>query len=392
MANKTNCVKNGKKYYRVYLDLGRDSNGKRIRKEFYGVNKKDAEAKLEQYKNGLNAGLATNYDTLTLGNVCKLWLFEKVKNTVKPSTFERYEGIYRLYIEPSQLYPIKLKDLKSLDLQRYYNDLFNAGKSSNVIKNLNKLLRNFFNYCLTQGYIVRNYCSGVDIPQDNSLNEDDEDGLDDIVAFTIEEQNQFIRGIKGHRLEALFILALSTGLRQGELLGLKWADIDFSKKELHVKRAIRGVYLFDGDKKHYELIETPPKTKNSVRSVPIPENVIPILKKRELNQKKERLKAGDAYIKNDYLFSTQFGTPTGPSNLRKMYNKILAKNNIPHKKFHSLRHTYATRLFEAGVSLKTVQMLLGHADIQTTLNVYVHVMPEQKLKAVDKINNLFNIK
>jgi hypothetical protein len=173
MANKTNVTKNGKNYYRVYLDLGRDSNGKRIRKEFYGKSKKDAENKLEKYKNGLNSGLANNYDKLTLGNVCKLWLFEKIKNTVKPSTFERYEGIYRLYVKSSSLYPIKLKDLKSLDIQRYYNDLFNSGKSSSVIKNLNKLLKAFFNYCIDEGYIIRNYCIGksITIPETSSVDE-----------------------------------------------------------------------------------------------------------------------------------------------------------------------------------------------------------------------------
>lgn len=391
MANKTNCIRNGKKYYRLRVDLGRDSNGKRIRKTFYGQSKKDAENKLEKYKNGLNAGLATDYDKLTLGNVCKLWLFEKIKNTVKPSTFERYEGVYRLYVNNSPLYPIRLKDLKSLDIQRYYNDLFNSGKSSSVIRNLNKLLKAFFNYCVNEGYIVRNYCVGksITIPESNSVDENKED---DITVFTLDQQNQFINAVQGHRLKALFLLDLGTGLREGEILGLKWSDIDFEKCTLSVKRAIKGVTLIEGNKRQYHLIEQIPKTKNSVRTIPFPENLVPILKKHRLQQKEERIKAGSAYTKNDYVFCTELGLPTDPRNLRRSYERLLKRYNIPYKKFHSLRHTFATRLFENGVPLKTVQMLLGHSNINITANIYTHVMPPEKFKAIDKINSIFNMK
>jgi integrase len=110
-----------------------------------------------------------------------------------------------------------------------------------------------------------------------------------------------------------------------------------------------------------------------------------------IEQNEEKLKVGSAYVKNDYIFSNPLGTATDPQNLRKIYKRILVNNNIPYKKFHSLRHTYATRLFEKDVPIKTVQMLLGHSDISTTSNIYVHVMPEQKIEAVNKINTLFKV-
>ncbi|ADK13128.1 MULTISPECIES: tyrosine-type recombinase/integrase [Clostridium] len=391
MATKTNCIRNGKKYYRLRVDLGRDSDGNRIRKTFYGKSKKDAEDKLQEYKNGLNSGLSNDYDKLTLGNVCKLWLFEKIKNTVKPSTFERYEGVYRIYIKSSPLYPVKLKELKSLDIQRYYNDLFNSGKSTSIIKNLDKLLKSFFNYCIDEGYIVRNYCIGksITIPESNSVNENKKD---DITVFTVDEQNQFINAVQDHRLKALFLLDLGTGLREGEILGLKWSDIDFENCTLSVKRAIKGVTLIEGTKRNYHLIEQTPKTKNSIRTIPFPENLIPILEKHQLQQKEEKIKAGPAYTKNDYVFCTELGLPIDPRNLRRSYERVLKNNNIPYKKFHSLRHTFATRLFENNVPLKTVQMLLGHSNINITANIYTHVMPPEKFKAIDKINSIFNVK
>lgn len=391
MATKTNCIRNGKKYYRLRVELGRDSDGKRVRKTFYGKSKKDAEDKLEEYKNGLNSGLTADHDKLTMGNVCKIWLFEKVKNTVKPSTFERYEGIYRLYVKSSPLYPIKLKDLKSLDIQRYYNDLFNSNKSTSVIKNLDKLLKSFFNYCIDEGYIVRNYCIGksITIPESNSVNETKKD---DITVFTVDEQEQFINAVESHRLKALFLLDLGTGLREGEILGLKWSDINYDDYTISIKRAIKGVTIIEGNKRHYRLIEQTPKTKNSVRTIPFPENLVPILKKHKLQQKEERIKAGSAYAKNDYVFCTELGLAIDPRNLRRSYERVLKNNNIPYKKFHSLRHTFATRLFENGVPLKTVQMLLGHSNINITANIYTHVMPPEKFKAIDKINSIFNVK
>lgn len=387
MAVKTNYEKNGVKYFRVTLDLGRDSNGKRIRREFYGKSKKEAEEKREAYKNGLNLGLSNDHDKLTLGNVFKLWLFEKVKNGVKPSTFERYEGIYRLYIEPSVLYSVKLKDLKGLDIQRYYNELSSKGKSTSVIKNLHKLLKSFFNYAVDEGYIIKNYCVGksICIPEDNQVNEDDEETIS---VFTLEDQSKFISAIDNHRLKALFLMALGTGLRLGEIIALKWTDIDFDKCTVSVKRTIKGVTMLEGDKRVYRLIEQTPKTKHSIRTIPIPKSLISVLKEHEENQLKEIDAAGEVYSKNDLIFCTELGTAIDPRNLRRAYERVLSKNNIEYKKFHSLRHTYATRLFEKDVPLKTVQILLGHSDISITANIYTHVMPEEKLKAIDKIDDL----
>lgn len=264
------------------------------------------------------------------------------------------------------------------------------GKSTNVIKNLDKLLKSFLNYCVDEGYIVRNYCMGksITIPEKNSVNENKKD---DVTVFTIDEQNQFIKAVENHRLRALFLLGLGTGLREGEIIGLKWSDINYKECTVSVKRAIKGVTLIEGNKRKYQLIEQTPKTKNSIRTIPFPENLVPILKKHELHQKEEQIKAGSLYTKNNYVFCTELGLPIDPRNLRRAYERVLKNNNIPYKKFHSLRHTFATRLFENNVRLKTVQILLGHSDINITGNIYTHVMPPEKIKAIDKINSIFNV-
>ncbi|WP_406543626.1 tyrosine-type recombinase/integrase [Clostridium ljungdahlii] len=116
------------------------------------------------------------------------------------------------------------------------------------------------------------------------------------------------------------------------------------------------------------------------------------MRKTSITAKEEKIKAGPAYTKNDYVFCTELGLPIDPRNLRRSYERVLKNNNIPYKKFHSLRHTFATRLFENNVPLKTVQMLLGHSNINITANIYTHVMPPEKFKAIDKINSIFNVK
>lgn len=231
-------------------------------------------------------------------------------------------------------------------------------------------------------YILKNWCKLVTLPK---IDNDKE-----IKVLTHEEQTKFLAAIKGHELELLFIVALGTGLRLGELLGLKWCDIDFKNNELTVNRSIQRVPIYEGDKiVRYEVIEQTPKTKNSSRTISVPVNIINKLKKYKKEQNQLILYAGEAYTNNNYVLCNKLGNIIDDKKPGRNLKSILKKLDIEPMKFHALRHTYATRLFEAGVAPKTVQHLMGHADIQTTMNIYTHVMKGEKIEAVDKINNLF---
>lgn len=212
-----------------------------------------------------------------------LWLFEVAKIKVKPSTFERYEGIFRNYIKNNSIYVSKLCNLQSIQIQRYYNKLYKSSKSSSIIKNLNKLLREFFNYAISEGYLNRNPCTGLSIPGLKDVKKEE------IQVFTDDEIHKFENALNEHRLKALFLLVLGTGLRQGELLGLKWSDINLDKKELHVERSIKQVSLIDDDgTRKFKIIEQTPKSKNSIRTVPIPSKIIPVFKKHNCSKRKKR--------------------------------------------------------------------------------------------------------
>jgi integrase len=386
MAVKTNYAKGGNEYYRVTATVGRDSNGKPIRKEFYGKGKKDAEAKRDEYLNGIKNGLNINYKNATFGELMHSWLFEIERIKVKASSFEKYEGIFRNYIVKSDIYGMKLSDIKTLQIQRYYNTLYENGKSSNIVENLHKLIRAFFTYAVNEGYILKNPCTGgkVIIPKDDSPEETE------VEVFTDEEIMTLRKALEGHGLEYLILMALGTGLRQGELLALKWDDIDFENKEVTVNKAIKTVKVIsaDGTGKR-KVLENSTKSKTSNRQVPIPSNLIDLLKKHKELQDQHIEEIGDLYNDKQYVFANASGNPLLARNIFRSYKNILINAGIPHKKFHALRHTYATKLFEKKESLKTVQTLLGHSDISITANIYTHVMPKEKISAAEKLNYLF---
>lgn len=387
MARKTNTAINGSEYYRVTATIGRDSNGKLLRKQFYGSSKKEAEDKKNEYLSGIQNGLNIDFKNTILGQLMYSWLFEVVRLKVKPSSFQKYEGIYRNYIKESELHGLKISDLRSIQIQRYYNKLFDNGISGNILKNLNKLLKQFLNYAVDEGYLLKNPISGkkIVVPSEKETKD-----IKEVEIFTNYEIDSLKKALEGHRLKGLILMALGTGLRQGELLALKWNDIDMSTNEIKVEKTLKRVTIISSDgSRNTEIIIQPPKSKSSNRTVPIPSSLIPVIKEHEKRQKLEKVKAGSFYKDENFVFPTVDGKPINTKNLFKSYKALLVKAKIEHKKFHALRHTYATKLFEAGVPLKTVQMLLGHSDLSITADIYTHVMPKEKTNAVEKLNHLF---
>ncbi|RXM57316.1 tyrosine-type recombinase/integrase [Clostridium tetani] len=376
--------RNGKNYYRGQISLGYDDKGKLIRKSFSGYSKQEVIKKMNEYQYKNNVGLLPSNDKITLQQWFKTWLFEFRINDLKPSSFERYEGIYRKYILNSPIGKMSLSELRAKDIQKYYNSLSNKGISANVVNTINGFLYTCLESSLKQNYIPQNYCKLIILPK--IIKEDE------FTVLTLEEQNIFLNAIQGHKYQAAFTLALGTGLRLGELLGLKWSDIDFNKNTVGISRSIKRITLInDEGERNSQVLEQLPKTKTSIREVPIPSNIIENLKQYREKQLLVKKENKDVYNDNDYIFSDKLGNPLDPKRIPRNFKSILKKTGLKDIKFHSLRHTYATRLFEADVPIKTVQALMGHSDITTTMNIYTHVMPEQKNKAVEKIDKLFKI-
>lgn len=330
------------------------------------------------------AGLLPCDEKITLQKWIKVWLYEYKINDLRPSTLERYCGVFKNYILNSQIGMKKLKDLKAANLQAFYNSLINdKAKSPNIVKTINKLLKTGLNQAIKEHYLIFNPCDNVTLPKLPPKKE--------IQIFTIEEEKAFIKSLADHRNRALFILVLGTGLRIGEVVALKWSDIDLKNCELKVQRTFKRVHLINNKSSSHKtaVIEQQPKTINSIRTVNIPSTVVEELKRHKTRQLAEKLKAGEIYKDNDLVFPNEVGEPTDSRNLTRSYARALNKANIPYKNFHAMRHTFATRLFERDVPLKSVQKLLGHSSIKITSDIYTHVLPDEKIKAVDKLNDLF---
>lgn len=371
MAKKTNFEVNGKSYYKITRTVGHKPDGTAIKKVFYGTGVKEANEKADKYMNKLKNGLVVDFDKITLNDLMHKWIYEiKKYDDIKPSTFESYEGTFRNYIQGSDIANLKLFNVKSIYLQDYYNKMSKNAISSSKIKKMNKLLYQFFKYAIQEGFLNRNPAENIIIPK----LENEKTLKEEVLEYYTEDEVKLIKEkIKGNELELLILFALGTGLRQGELLALRYSDIDYINKQLKVNRTVKINYVFDeNNKKHRQQNFLEPKTKHSKRTVDIPSSLFKLLPQNN----------------TDNLIFTDHGDVWEARKLYRHWNYFLKENDLPIKKFHSLRHTYATLLLSKGVELITVSKLLGHSSTQIT-EIYSHVIPKLKTNAVDKLNNIF---
>jgi integrase len=242
---KTNYLKNGKEYYRIVRVVGHKEDGSPIKKEFYAAGKKEAIEKAEEYINKLKNGMSLDFENVTVSDLMHKWLFHIKLNELKPSSFQSYESIFRNLIKDSDISGLKVHSVKSIHIQEYYNKL-GKEKTYSQIKKLNKLLKQFFSYTEREGYILRNPCNNITIP--NQI-EQKKTKSETIEYFNDSEIKQLKKAFKDNKFYNLVLTALGTGLRQGELLALKWENVDLINKTINVKESIKKVYIFDSERK-----------------------------------------------------------------------------------------------------------------------------------------------
>ena len=382
----TNTKINGKEYFRTSLTLGYDSEGKQIKKQFYGRSKGEAEEKKQAYLHLMESGVNPDLGSLPLEKAMNDWLWniERYSGN-KSSTFERYESIYRNHIEGSMLGRIQVSQVNKLVVQKYYNENLDEGRSFRFVEQLHKILSKFFRYALSEGYILRNPLFGLKLPKkhEEDILEDDEE----IETFSDEEMKQIINSMDNVKLKYVILFAVMTGARLGEILALKKKDI--KDGVVKINKSIRKVRVYsDKDNYTYQYKVTRPKTESSIREVPLPETLKAELKNLDILVKEERLRLGPAYEPHDLLFPSIVGTYIDDKNLRRSWERALKRAGVEYKKFHALRHTFATRMIKNGVELLTVSRLLGHSSIKTT-EIYAHTLEDTKAEAVKTMDTMF---
>ncbi len=372
--------------------LGYDDQGRQIRKSISSKSSNELIEKMKKFDRE-NANLTIEAEKITFGQWIYKWLYKIKKADLKDRSFQRYDSLYRNYYSEAPFADDKLKDVTMSEIKMWYNDLQTSRKVSiKTIMYLNLILRAALADALADRLILKNPTDKITFAR---IVEDKEDN---IKAWTQDEQKIFVDYIKGHpeaKDGLLLLITLGTGLRLGEALALRWSDVDLDKAEIRITRALERVKQPDDS---YKDIESTPKNQSSIRTVKLPERLLEILRgmkdqmdplpeKSKVKAKSKGRQLVEDSTKNiELVFSGKEGSYVFNKNPNRHLQAICKEIGINTITYHNLRHTYATRLFEKGVPIKTVQALLGHADIETTQNIYIHVMKAAKDEAVDVLN------
>jgi integrase len=355
------------------LTIGRDENGKLKRLSFSGRTRKEVAEKLAKAKAELQQGTFVEPNKLTLGDWLDVWLKEYKKPTLRPEVFDTYEMIIRVHLKPA-LGSVLVQALRPEMVQRLYNEKAASGLSPATVRKIHQVLHGALKQAVRNQLVTRNVSEATTLPKAGQTRE--------VRALTLEEQEKFLKALEGNRLEVAFKVLLGTGLRRGELLGLTWRDVNLTNGTITVRQSLiraKG-----------KLVIQDPKTKTSKRTIPLPDDLVAELKAHRARQAQEKLFAGPAYEDNNLVFANELGQPLDPRSFNRWFYELRDKAGLPKDvNLHALRHTYATRLLERGVSLKVIQRLMGHSKFDVTADIYSHVAPELEREAVAALNGLF---
>jgi integrase len=337
----------------------------------YGKTRAEVAEKLTKAMADRDGGLAFDAGNLRVSEYLARWLADSVRGSVKPITFESYERLVRLHIVPA-VGRVKLKNLTPAHLQGFYRDRLDAGLSPRTVQYLHVLLHRSLKQALRWNLVPRNVAEAVDPPR---IHRKEMHPLSPVQART------FLEAAREDRLEALYVVALHCGLRQGELFGLRWSDVDLEEGTLRVNRSLSRTK--DGP------VFTIPKTAKSRRTLRLTNGAVEVLKRHSERQAQEIVKMDTLYEDQGLMFASEVGTPLNRHNVNsRSFKRLLVRAGLPNIRFHDLRHTCATLLLGKGVHPKFVQELLGHATVAITLDTYSHVLPgmgDQTAAAIEDV-------
>ena len=295
-----------------------------------------------------------------------------MKPRVRPLTYAGYKVNVEKHLVPT-LGKIRLDQLTPLHVQEMINNRLRAGLSPKTVAYVHQVLRTALSTAVRWDIVSRNVAKLVDRPRIDRK---------PVNPLTPDEARRFLAAIRGHRLEALFSVALGMGLRQGEALGLRWDDIDLTAGTLRVRHQLQRV---DG-----RLVLVPPKTTKSRRTLVLPPLILDALREHEKRQVAEKIWAGSRWAETGLVFANRTGRPTQARRVIEQFHSALEDAGIRRIRFHDLRHSCATLLLVQGVSPPVVMEVLGHSEIALTMNAYSHVVPELQYEAAQRMQAILD--
>ena len=327
--------------------------------------KREAERVLREKLAEVESGFSG--DNLMVQAFLERWLADYCQQHLKPSTFTSYEGMIKNHVLPS-LGNTRLDKLQPIQLQQLYTVKLET-LSPRSVQYIHVILRSAFNRAIKWGVLVHNPTDRVDAPSAKKRK---------ATIWTAEQAFQFLSHIREHRMYAAYRLAITTGMRRGEILGLRWEDV--GEDALRVRQSLVEV--------SGELIFSTPKTPSSIRTISLSEEDLASLRRQKVYQAEDKLSMGRHYQDSNLVFTTSPGTPFRPRNFTRQFKEIVRQTDLPEIRLHDLRHTHATMLLEAGEHPKVVQERLGHSQIAIVYDTYSHVLPSMQKEATRKIDEL----
>jgi integrase len=326
------------------------------RKTLYGKTRSEVSAKLSKALTDREGGLTYDAGKQTVEEYLARWLSNSVRDTVRQRTYERYESIVRVHLAPA-IGKVKLKALTPDHVRGLYRKKLDGGLAPRTVLHIHRTLSKALKQATDDGLIPRNAAAPVKPPRPSR---------EEIRPLNREQVRALFEAAREDRLEALYVVAVTAGLRRGELQGLKWEDLDLEAGTLQVQRTLsepKGGYVFEAPKS------------GKGRNVRLTRKAMAALREHRKRQLEERMQKAGLWREQGLVFPSAVGTPLWGGNLNRAFKTLLKRAGLPHSfRFHDLRHTCATLLLRQGVNPKFVQELLGHRDVSLTLNTYSHVL------------------
>lgn len=299
---------------------------------------------------------------MKISEIIKLWENDK-KLYVKKSTYSAYHLLIENHINP---YFADKEQITEEDVQNFVLTELRKGLSQKSIKDIIIVLKMILKFAVKQKLLTYNEIE-IKFPTVG--------GKSDLEVLNKNDHKKILKYLQENfTFKNLGIyISLSTGMRIGEICGLLWSDIDVESGIIKVRRTVQRIYVIDGETRHTEILIDTPKTKNSIRDIPMTTELYKIIKPLK------------KVVNNDFYVITNEAKPTEPRTYRNYYERLIKRLGIPKMKFHGLRHSFATRCIESKCDYKTVSVILGHSNISTTLNLYVHPNMEQKKKCINQM-------
>ncbi len=348
--------------------------GKPIYKNVLGKTQAEVKAKLKTAIESSTSLDVIKAEQYTTGQWMDVWFENCAKIKVRPSSHQTYRGYIDNHIKPN-IGDVPLNKLSSLHLQKLYKKLLAGGRverveskgqpkglSAKTVRNINQVISSAMDFAKDQKFISSNPTDSCALPKLEHK---------EMKTLPVEQLTSFLREAKESGVFELYYIELATGLRRGELLGLKWEDIDLAQGSLRVQRQIARI--------NGEVIEAPLKTKNAYRTLPLSADAVDVLRE-------QRKKSGS----NSYVFPSPAGGPISPDSVLHMLHRVLKRAGLAQVRFHDLRHTFATLALQNGVDIKTVSGMLGHYSAGFTLDTYTHVTTSAKKEAANTMGSILS--